>query len=281
MPDDGYEAFLSSMDCYAILEGVFLHCRRIRTLSLRGFDFGIDPDIISPTINEGFSRLAKLGMDYCIGDIPMFINQTPIPNLQTIKCCSGLLPDFEYAIVNAISSNYRTLVNFDLSGLYTSSSNILKIVECCPVVERLIIDFKSKLQHSYIKALASLPRLKHLSVNGSIACDAISSLSLLKGLKNLKICWDDDVADVLPVIGQNLISLALWNATAEAWMGIHTHCPNLQYLRLIDHEIDDGAIIASLNRGLKKRLKRLASIKVDDEFYRLGTDWVGYSEFEE
>jgi hypothetical protein len=130
MSDDGDEAFLSSVDCYAILEGVFHHCRRIRTLSLRGFDFGIDPDIISPPIKEGFSRLTKLGIDYCIGDIPIFINQTPIPNLQTIKCCSGLLPDFEYAIVNAISSNYRTLVDFDLSGLYTSSSNVLMIVEC-------------------------------------------------------------------------------------------------------------------------------------------------------
>jgi hypothetical protein len=40
-------------------------------------------------------------------------------------------------IVNAIASNYRTLVNFDLEESFASSSNLLKIVECCPGAERL------------------------------------------------------------------------------------------------------------------------------------------------
>jgi hypothetical protein len=64
---------LSSMNCYAILEVIFHHCRRIRTISLHGFDFGGDPAIITPSIKEGFSRLMKLEFNRCEGDIPMFI----------------------------------------------------------------------------------------------------------------------------------------------------------------------------------------------------------------
>jgi hypothetical protein len=35
-------------------------------------------------------------------------------------------------------------------------------------------------------------------------------------------------------------------------------------------------ILATLNGGLKKRLKRLASFRVDGSPVRLGTDWAGY-----
>jgi hypothetical protein len=125
-------------NCYAILEVVFLHCRRIRTISLHGFDLGDDPAFISPSIKEGFSRLTKLEFFRCFGDIPMFVNQTPIPNLQTIKCDSDAEDDIDCDIVNAIASNYLSLVNFNLDYCCVSSSNILKIVECCPGVERLV-----------------------------------------------------------------------------------------------------------------------------------------------
>jgi hypothetical protein len=124
-------------NCYAILEVVFLHCRRIRTISLHGFDLGDDPDFISPSIKEGFSRLIMLEFNRCIDDIPMFINQTPIPNIQTIKCHSDAEEHVDYAVVNTIASNYLSLVNFNLDYCCASSSNILKIVECCPGVEWL------------------------------------------------------------------------------------------------------------------------------------------------
>jgi hypothetical protein len=68
----------------------------------------------------------------------MLVNQTPIPNLQTIKCWSDVEEDFEYAIVDAIASNYQTIVNFDLVNCYASSSDLLKIVECCTGIERLL-----------------------------------------------------------------------------------------------------------------------------------------------
>jgi hypothetical protein len=86
------------------------------------------------------------------------------------------------------------------------------------------------------------------------------------------------LADVLPTIGRNLNSLRMWHANVEAWMTIHSFCPNLECLSIIDHDVDGETTLASLNGGLKKRLKRLASLKVDDVSYRLGTDWAGYSE---
>jgi hypothetical protein len=115
-------------------------------------------------------------------------------------------------------------------------------------------------------------------VNGSIACDTKSSLPLLKGLKHLSICWDDDVADVLPVIGQNLVSLEFWGATAEVWQVVYNF-PNLQNLNMRISSVELGInpdILATLNGGLKKRLKRLASFRVDGSPVRLGTDWAGY-----
>jgi hypothetical protein len=99
----------SPSDCYATLEIVFLQCRQIRSISLRGCDFGEDPDVISPSIKEGFSRLTRLDIDRCSGDIPMFFNQTPITNLRTIACYSDD-ENIDYAVVNAIASNYRTLI---------------------------------------------------------------------------------------------------------------------------------------------------------------------------
>jgi hypothetical protein len=62
---------------------------------------------------------------------------------------------------------------------------------------------------------------------------------------------------------------------AESLMIVYASCPNIQYLRLIDHDIAD-VTLDSLNHGLKKKLKRLASLKMDDVPFRLDTDWVGY-----
>jgi hypothetical protein len=150
------DSFLSSLNCYATLEVVFLHCRGIRNLSLLRFDFGDDPDSISPSIKEGFSRLMKLELKYCEGDISMFINHTPIPNLLTITICSVADNDTDYDIVNAIASNYHSLVNFDLEDCYASSSNLFNIVEFCNRVERLafISSRQPDLKRSDIEARA-------------------------------------------------------------------------------------------------------------------------------
>jgi hypothetical protein len=69
------------------------------------------------------------------------------------------------------------------------------------------------------------------------------------------------------------VSLEVRNSTAEAWQGV-LDCPNLKYLKLDGHTIT--ADTAALNGGLKKSLKKLASLKVGGESYRLGTDWGGY-----
>jgi len=169
-------------------------------------------------------------------------------------------------------------VNFDLGNCYVSSLNIRKIAELCPRVERLafLSPNPSDLKRSDIEALASLPRLKNLNIyRDENPSDVISSLSSLKVLKCLGICWSDDVADVLPLIGPNLVSLELRETVAEAWQVVRDF-PNLKYLQMRDHELCDDTL-QSLNGGVKKRLKNLASFKIDEAAVRLGTDWAGYS----
>jgi hypothetical protein len=115
-------------------------------------------------------------------------------------------------------------------------------------------------------------------MGGPFPSDVISSISLLKGLKNLGICWNGGLADVLQSIGQNLVSMEIWNLTAEVWQAT-CDCPNLKYLNLTIFSVDSGInpdILATLNGGLKKRLKKLASFRVEGSPVRLGTDWAGY-----
>jgi hypothetical protein len=73
----------TSLECYATLDTVFHNCREIRILDVGRFDFGNYTAAISPTIKEGFGRLIELDLNRSGGNIPMFIQNTPIPNPQT------------------------------------------------------------------------------------------------------------------------------------------------------------------------------------------------------
>jgi hypothetical protein len=278
--EDEEETVLSSSDCYEILEAVFLYCHRIRNLSLLGVVFGGNTDAISPIIKERFARLQSLELSG-LGDIKMFINNTPIPDLQAVKVCAEDDDDevVDFTIVNAIASNYRTLINLNLRECCVSSTNLLKIVECCPYVEKIAFysHHPSDLKRSDIEALASLPNLTSLDIRGYAVIKVLSSFVLLKGLKNLGMRWLEGLSDVLPIIGRNLLSFDVRYSEAEAWMAFYANCPNLQYLG--DHHIAAGTV-DKLNSGLRKSLKKLASFKVGSGSVRLGTEWEGYTTFE-
>jgi hypothetical protein len=273
------KAALPSLESYAIAEVFFLNCLKIRSLSLFGFNFGDDPVAVSPTIKEGFGRLRRLCFDDCRGDISKFVENTPICDLQYVR----IWEVDNYAVdstecVKMIAESYRTIINFDLDTCYISTPSLLKIVECCPNVEQLSFNTitESVLQRSDIEALASLSRLKNLNTWDSVySSEALSSLSLLKGLKHLGLRWNESLAEILPVLGEDLMSLDLRNASADAWMVLYESCPDLQYLRVYGIGEADKNIVA-LNGGLKKRKKRLASFKIGNFSVRLGTDWTGY-----
>jgi hypothetical protein len=77
------------------------------------------------------------------------------------------------------------------------------------------------LERSDIEALASLPRLKfEIDDLYVMSDDIIPSLSLLNGLKHLEIRWSEELANILPSIGRNLVRLNVRSATAETWLGI-------------------------------------------------------------
>jgi hypothetical protein len=262
-----------------------LHCHQIKSLKLMNFDFGDAMALLSSSIKGGFSRLIDLNLYRCGGDIPMVIKETPIPKLQIVRVCSEDEEEIDYQIVDAIADNYRTVINFDLKSCYISSANLSKIVQCCPGVERMKFSAAGDIERSNIDALAALPRLKCLDIGGSkLSSDCFSSFALLKGLRHLVIGgWDEVLVDILPLIGPKLASLMIWGATDAAWMAVHTSCPNLQYLQIFGKEISEvnKSGLGSMNAGLKKRLKRLASFKVGrsngkTNAVTLGTDWTGY-----
>jgi hypothetical protein len=53
-------------------------------------------------------------------------------------------------------------------------------------------------------------------------------------------------------------------------------CPDLEYLAFIDPN-PDKEIQDSLEKLLKRGLKRLSFLSVDNVRVRLGTDWMGYA----
>jgi hypothetical protein len=268
---------LPSMDCYAVMEVFFLHCRQIRSLKLIKFDFGDDPASISSAIKEGFGCLKKLDLIDCKGDVRMFVEKTPIHKLQNLQFESGREEDSD--IVMSMAEKYRTITSIEVFAAIASFSPLLKVVECCrDLVSFTICGDDLVLEPSDIKALASLPRLKFLDViNCGMEDEAVSALSQCRKLKHLGIECSDGLDDILRVIGMDLISLDIQSAAAEAWLGIVENCPNLEYIQLYGEELKDAVMIGSLNDGLKKRMKkRLASMKVNCVPVRLGTEWKGY-----
>lgn len=66
----------------------------------------------------------------CRGDIRMFIENTPIPNLRILNYESEEEAAEESEIISSFASNYRALIDFTLIT-ENSSIPLLKIVEHC------------------------------------------------------------------------------------------------------------------------------------------------------
>jgi hypothetical protein len=264
-----------SSECYEAL-GVFLiQCDGIRNLRLEYFDFGGDPTAISQTVKDGFVRLMQLDLIDCRGDIRMFVENTPIPNLEFIRYASSREAEEEDEIIAAFALNYHTLVNVKLIVNFDSSASLLKIVECCRDLMRLVFADDGGgliLERSDMLAIASLPRLKYLGIRCRLEDDALSALLRCKGMKELRIPSLTDPS-ILAAIGRNLVRLNLWIPSKEVVDGIVDHCPNLQYLEL--DGVNEG-LVGTIKNGLTK----LAKLKMNGKSVRLGTDWEGYSERE-
>jgi hypothetical protein len=86
------------------------------------FDFGDNLAAISPTIKEGFSRLMKLDLSDCQGDVRMVVENAPIQDLRSLGFGSFLGDGSETAI--AMAENNRSLKCIYLSATFDSSINL-------------------------------------------------------------------------------------------------------------------------------------------------------------
>jgi hypothetical protein len=262
--------------CYSILDEFFSQCQGIRNLKLQGFDFGDDHAHISQNISDGFYRLSQLSLEWCRGDLRMFVVSVPIPNLRSF----GNFYWFGNRDISmSVAINYPTIERLLLSDDYDSSATLLKFVECCRGIEELsFFSDEMKLTRSDIEAIASLPRLKSLNIRCRIAEDAVSALSRCRGLKHLALGRESfDLTSILPNIGRRLVSLDYVSSTSI--MGtvnfIVEHCLNLQILDLRWIEREDANRAVAVD-SLKRGLKQLSKLKLNHKSVRLGTDWEGY-----
>jgi hypothetical protein len=175
---------------FAILDQFFSQCHGIRNLELMCFDFGDDPVSISHAIKDGFYQLSQLSLCFCEGDLRMFVVSVPILNLHSF---SNLYwhGNSSRDIVSTVAVNYTTIKILKLDDWFnTSTVTLLKFVEfCCAIEELQLIDgsIRLELKFSDIEAIASLPRLKTLTIDCRIEEVGISALSRCKGLKHLAI----------------------------------------------------------------------------------------------
>jgi hypothetical protein len=271
----------NDLDCYEIIEIFFSQCQWIRYLRLEEFMFKDNPFSISSTIMDGFNRLNQLYLIHCYGNLRLFIEITPISNLESLRFRSvETTSDEDIDIVDAAVMNCgRSLVNLNLDYCFVSPANLVKIAECCRGLEKLSFSYveDGKLSLSDMKIIASFPHLKFLEMgkNCEIDDEAVSFTTRCRGLNHLGTRWRDDLIDVLCVIGRNLVSLDLWEMSVEEIDAIVEHCPNLQYLE-IKVATWNNKVRETVEQKLRVGLKRLAKLKVDYVSIRLGTDWLGY-----
>jgi hypothetical protein len=269
---------IDSSECFDALDVIFKQCDGIRSLRIEFFDFGVDPESISQAVKDGLSRLKQLDLLDCRGDIRMFVENTPIPNLKILYYESVREAVEENEIIAALAMNYRALTSLKVFAKFESSASLLKVVGCCRDLESLVFSTRgdlSILERSDILAITSLPRLKSLDIGACyLAVGASSALVRCKGMKELRIPSLVDPT-VLSAIGMNLASLQLWRPSKEVVDGIVEHCPNLQYLELedVDEDVKEG-LVGSLKKGLIK----LAKLEVNEKSICLGTDREGYPE---
>ena len=268
--------FPQSLDCVDLFEAFFDQSPWIRSLKLESFYFGDDPASMSQSLKDGFGRLRQLDMELCRGNLEAFIEQIPTPDLRVFTFMSHSDPDVNTDILSAVAMNYRSLTTIVIFVVLDSFDCLLKIVEDCRDVETLYL-YTARgplMELADVKAIASLPRLKSLRIEGgAFEDDALSGLARCGGLRRLSLRNTSGLGDVLPIIGGRLFSLNIC-CNASIVPGIVEHCPGLEYLvlRFDDYHVDT----APLEEACKSGLKRLAKLKMYGGSVRLGTDWEGY-----
>jgi hypothetical protein len=87
-----------------------------------------------------------------------------------------------------------------------------------------------------------------------------------------------ELTSVLRGIGRNLVTLELEEFKTEVIDVLVENCPNLHHLDVwVFADVDLGEEAFELiERKLASGMKRLAILKVNGVYARLGTDWEGY-----
>jgi hypothetical protein len=263
--------------CYNALRAILKHCRGVRHLQLTEFDVGgdvagRDEDTLR-FIKDGLSRLKRLDLIRCRGNVLSLVELTVIPNLQSFYYESSVETAYQSkGIIMAVATKYPALTSIRLNAKFDSSDGLLKAIGRCLDLEKLIYHKKGGDLVLNRSDILSLRRLKSLDIVCEVADDAVSSLASYKSLKRLRVV-DWDLIEVLPAIGGNLISLEIEVANEEMLAVILKFCVNLQYL-----EIDGGFVGEESVDAMKNGLVKLAKLKVNGASVRLGTDWAGIDE---
>jgi hypothetical protein len=162
-----------------------------------------------------------------------------------------------------------------LQSFSLCSASILKIVEFCRGIQKFIIWNQGEslsLNLTDFKAIASLP-LRLLQISGcDITDDALSPLARCKELIDLFL-WVDfhQLYPVLSVIGGKLEGLGLKRIDEATVESVLKYCPNLDHLYFTEAG-ENAAEQILLELALKRGLKRLIGLFVDDVTVRLGAE---------
>jgi hypothetical protein len=256
--DDQFIEFPPSFLCET-LETFLIHCPWIRALSL--IWWGLES--IPLVIKEGVSRLTRLSVERC--DISMLVEHLDLKNMISFEYSSDDGSIEDDAIIENVLMKCPRITELKFNSI--STDLIPKVVEYCPLLEKFTFDTwgrYSPVSLANLESIASLPRLKYLSIDSDYAVGAFSGLKCCKRLKHLSLYADDeivDLSDVLPYIGGNLTRLVPYRTNIDTVNAIIKHCPNLAGLNVFESTIDDGAL-ELIKREMRMRLKRLASLKI-------------------
>jgi hypothetical protein len=269
---------IETLSHYVALDEFFARCHAIRNIKLSFFDFGIEPASISQTIKDGFYRLSQLSLEWCRGDLGMFVDSVTISNLLSFSDRG-----FGYGLIMSdIVINYPKIKRSNLHYAYLSPETLFKFIECCRGIEQLsfILHEDVELKQHGIEIIASLPLLKSLNIDCQISDNDVSPLSRCRRMKRLSLGPAlFDLISVIPTIGRNLECLEFKSSIPclETVYAIIEHCPYLRTLVLgwIWNEAEEEKNMVAVDL-LKRGLKKLTILKVNGHFVRLGTDWEGY-----
>jgi hypothetical protein len=216
------------------------------------------------------------------------------PGDNTYRDTGGYLPlEIQSRILTAIAFHYTAITTLNLSfDMCISSSDILLISGSCKRLQNLSFYEKednNELDISDIDAISSLPHLKSLFIGFCTIADcAVSAMVNFKKLRHFGSVGvshgGNPIADILAVIGRNLISLETFIYSSILTQGsISEHCPNMEYLDLeirCEKYRSNKDYRTRMNLTLMATSKKMTSLKVNGLTVQLGTSWGGYMNVE-